>query len=177
MRRNSPEANLQRLVVDTLTLLGYRVFETGKSRSKVRCTKCGASSYATGWQGNTPGLPDLYIHSRSKGWKSMALAIELKAQKGVVSPIQQEIADLGMSTICWSLEDVLEVLMAVEEKNDNWMAVDKLVRFINGGMTWNTKTQELSAGTTRSAKPKTIRSISEEKKSVSPKLNITVGDM
>jgi hypothetical protein len=106
----------------------------------------------------------------------MALAIELKAEKGVVSPVQQEIADLGMSTICWSLEDVLKVLLYVEEKNDNWMAVDKLVRFMNGGMTWNTKIQESNAGITHSEKPKTIRSTSEGKEVTSPKLNITVGD-
>jgi hypothetical protein len=107
----------------------------------------------------------------------MALAIELKAQKGVVSPVQQEIADAGMSTICWTLEDVLSVLLAVEEKNNNWLAVDKLVRFQMEGLKWNTKTQDVSAGTTHSTKQAMTSSTLDETDSMPKKLSITNGDM
>lgn len=128
--RIKPEAALQKQVVDTLMVLGYKVFETGKTRTKVRCTKCGAYSYATGYQGNTPGLPDLYIHSSHHLWGSKAVAIELKAAKGKTSEVQQEIADAGYTTICRSIEEVLSVISRVEADLNNWTAVDKITRFI-----------------------------------------------
>lgn len=128
--RIKPEAALQKQVVDTLMVLGYKVFETGKTRTKVRCTKCGAYSYATGYQGNTPGLPDLYIHSSHHLWGSKAVAIELKAAKGKTSEVQQEIADAGYTTICRSIEEVLVVISRVEADLNNWTAVDKITRFM-----------------------------------------------
>lgn len=128
--RIKPEAALQKQVVDTLMVLGYKVFETGKTRTKVRCTKCGAYSYATGYQGNTPGLPDLYIHSSHHLWGSKAVAIELKAAKGKTSDVQQEIADAGYTTICRSIEEVLSVISRVEADLNNWTAVDKITRFM-----------------------------------------------
>ena len=128
--RIKPEASLQKQVVDTLMVLGYKVFETGKTRTKVRCTKCGAYSYATGYQGNTPGLPDLYIHSSHHLWGSKAVAIELKAAKGKTSEVQQEIADAGYTTICRSIEEVLSVISRVEADLNNWTAVDKITRFM-----------------------------------------------
>jgi hypothetical protein len=128
--RIKPEAALQKQVVDTLMMLGYKVFETGKTRTKVRCTKCGAYSYATGYQGNTPGLPDLYIHSSHHLWGSKAVAIELKAAKGKTSEVQQEIADAGYTTICRSIEEVLSVISRVEADLNNWTAVDKITRFM-----------------------------------------------
>jgi len=124
-----PEAAFQKSVIDVLTILGYRVFETGKSRSKVRCTKCGSYSYATGWQGNTPGLPDIYIHSKHRTWNSTALAIELKTEKGVVSQIQKDIADAGYTTICRSINEVIDVVLAKEATNENWTAYDRVRRF------------------------------------------------
>lgn len=128
--RIKPEAALQKQVVDTLMVLGYKVFETGKTRTKVRCTKCCAYSYATGYQGNTPGLPDLYIHSSHHLWGSKAVAIELKAAKGKTSEVQQEIADAGYTTICRSIEEVLVVISRVEADLNNWTAVDKITRFM-----------------------------------------------
>jgi len=128
--RIKPEAALQKQVIDTLMVLGYKVFETGKTRTKVRCTKCGAYSYATGYQGNTPGLPDLYIHSSHHLWGSKAVAIELKAAKGKTSEVQQEIADAGYTTICRSIEEVLSVISRVEADLNNWTAVDKITRFM-----------------------------------------------
>ena len=124
-----PEAAFQKSVIDVLTILGYRVFETGKSRSKVRCTKCGSYSYATGWQGNTPGLPDIYIHSKHRAWNSTALAIELKTEKGVVSQIQKDIAEAGYTTICRSIDEVIDVVLAKEAANENWTAYDRVRRF------------------------------------------------
>lgn len=134
--RSKPEALLQKQVVDTLTLLGYKVFETGKTRTKVRCTKCGSYSYATGYQGNTPGLPDLYIHSSHHLWGSKSVAIELKAAKGKASDVQQEIADAGYTTICRSVREVLAVIMKVETDLNNWTTLDKISRFVeaNNGL-------------------------------------------
>ena len=109
--------------------------ETGKSRGKVRCPRCGTYHYPTGWQGNTPGLPDLYVHSTSKCWQSTALAIELKAEKGKVSDVQNYFASSGLTTICRSLEEVIELLFTVEARYNNWLAVDRLTKFMeNNGI-------------------------------------------
>lgn len=129
-RTLKPEAQLQRNVVQILHLLGYTVLETGKTRSKVRCPQCGNFHYATGWQGNTPGLPDLYIHSSAGCWKATALAVELKTPTGKVSEEQDNLARLGMTTVCRSVEDVIGLLFRVEIHLNNWLAVDRIVRFM-----------------------------------------------
>lgn len=113
--------------------------ETGKTRSAVRCPMCGIRHYPTGWQGNTPGLPDLYVHSSSKCWQSTALAVELKAEKGKVSDVQNYFASSGLTTICRSLEEVIELLLAVESRYDNWLAVDRLTKFMENNGIQRTK--------------------------------------
>lgn len=116
MRRKmprKPESAVQREIRAVLTLLGYTVMETGKGRSRVSCTSCGAKSYATGWQGNTPGLPDLYVHR--KGWgHPVAVALELKAEDGKPTETQQWLEQMGMTRIVRSAADALDVLMGIE---------------------------------------------------------------
>lgn len=109
-----PEAQLQRDVRHTLVLLGYTVMETGKSRSRVACSRCGNRAYATGWQGNTPGLPDLYVHR--DGWGPLAVALELKAEKGKPSEAQKELAERGVTVIVRSIKQALETLSEVESR-------------------------------------------------------------
>lgn len=116
MRRQRPrqsEASLQRQIRELLTALGYTVMETGKGRSRVTCATCGARSYATGWQGNTPGLPDLYIHRRE--WANpVAVALELKAEGGRPTTTQAVLNDMGMTRIVRSASEALDALATIE---------------------------------------------------------------
>ena len=117
-KRTNPEAVLQSHLTGTLKVLGYTIMETGKSRSAVMCPHCKGRHYATGWQGNTVGLPDLYIHRT--GWTlGMAVALELKAPTGKVRPEQQQMADAGMSIIVRTLSDGLRHIRDVEERLGN----------------------------------------------------------
>lgn len=109
------EKCLQSEVVYHLIMLQYEVMETGKSRGKVDCGNCGHSAYATGWQGNTPGLPDLFI--RGKHWPiGVWLAIELKGSETPVTPAQRALCDRGGSYICRSWEEVLREIQVKERR-------------------------------------------------------------
>lgn len=124
------EKELQLQVVTALSALGYTVLETGKARSKNKCVKCGHSSYATGWQGNSAGLPDLYIHNTA--WQlPIGVGIELKTTKGAVRLKQQEFADMHITNICRSLNDVLANLQKIEALIGTDKSQSKLDRFIS----------------------------------------------
>lgn len=130
MPRTSPEATLQAHITSILRTLGYTVMETGKSRSAVRCPHCKGRHYATGWQGNTVGLPDLYIHR--EGWPAgTALALELKTPKGSVRPEQQLLADTGCSIIARTFLDALHCVRSFEEHNGNVSQLKRLDQIIN----------------------------------------------
>jgi hypothetical protein len=123
------EKQLQSSIVRALQLLGYTVFETGKTRTKVLCPTCKTRHYATGWQGNTIGVPDIYIHNRL--WKiPVGLGIELKTEKGTVRIQQQIFADLNVTHISRSLDDVLNILHTVELVVGNDTTRKKLEEFI-----------------------------------------------
>jgi hypothetical protein len=102
------EKDLQRLVVEYLRWSRYIVVEIGKTRASVLCRRCGNSFAPGGWQGNTPGAPDLFV--TKAGWQARWIAIELKSEKTRLTKQQQELADAGHVYICRSLEDVLHVL-------------------------------------------------------------------
>lgn len=113
LKRRTPENDLQNSVVNLFRHLGYTVMETGKGRSKTRC-RCGAWVTASGWQGNTVGLPDLYIHRPS--WGVIALPIEMKTPTGQVRPAQKALADAGVTTICRSIDDVVNTVAQFEQR-------------------------------------------------------------
>ena len=124
------EKDLQKQVLSVLINLGYHVFETGKARSLQKCKSCGSKQYATGWQGNTPGLPDLYIHS--KQWhRGLALAIEPKTEKGAVRDTQKTLNDLGYTFICRSVGCVLRSILSIEMQMNNDAKVDQLKKVID----------------------------------------------
>lgn len=124
-----PEASLQRDVRNTLGLLGYTIMETGKSRSMVACTACGKRSYATGWQGNTPGLPDIYVHCPR--WPlPIAIAMELKAPKGKPSEAQKALADSGQTAIVRSVDDALELVRRMENLLGNHAKEEAIERIL-----------------------------------------------
>jgi hypothetical protein len=130
LARHSPEATLQAHITSVLRTLGYTLMETGKSRSAVRCPHCKGRHYATGWQGNTVGLPDLYIHR--EGWPAgTALAMELKTPKGAVRPEQQALADAGCTVIVRTFSDALRWVRSFEERLGNVSQATRLDQMIN----------------------------------------------
>lgn len=124
------EAELQRVVRSTLVLLGYTVLEVGKSRGKQRCPRCGTYAYATGWQGNTVGVPDVYVHA--PWWKiPCGVAIELKTETGKVRTEQKVLADQSMTVICRTVSSVLEIIKETERRIGDDTQVIRLERFTN----------------------------------------------
>lgn len=124
------EKDLQKQVITMLMNLGYHVLETGKARSLQKCKSCGSKQYATGWQGNSPGLPDLYVHS--KHWeRGIAIAIELKTEKGSVRDTQKVINELGYTYICRSMGAVLRAILSIEMHMKNDSKVDQLKKVID----------------------------------------------
>jgi len=128
-----PEASLQRAVRETLVTLGYNVMETGKTRSRVPCPRCQFSVFPGGWQGNTPGLPDLYVHRR--GWPvPIGVALELKAPKGRPSDVQKQLAETGQTAIVRSIEEALRQVRDVERtlgNEANALRIEEVIK-ING---------------------------------------------
>jgi hypothetical protein len=123
------EAQLQTLVRNTLAVLGYTVIETGKARRKVQCPRCRGWHYPTGWQGNTPGCPDLYVHAQH--WRvPVAVGIELKTTKGAVRREQKNMAGQNMTAICRDLESVVEVLRDYEIMYGSSVQTERLDRFL-----------------------------------------------
>jgi hypothetical protein len=107
-----PEMQIQVAARNILVIHGYVVMESGKARSKVKCPVCKQAFYPGGWQGNTPGLPDLYIHHPA--WGGVALPIELKAPGGTVRREQQDLKRAGVIHICRSVEEVLQTVSQFE---------------------------------------------------------------
>lgn len=103
--------------------------ETGKSRGRNKCGTCGASNYATGWQGNTPGLPDLYVHRSGIGLP-IAVALELKAPKGKPTEAQQWLADSSMTRIVRSVGDALETVRRIEVELNNTTQVNRITQVL-----------------------------------------------
>lgn len=122
------EQALQNLTRSCLALLGYTILETGKGRSKQRCKRCGTESYATGWQGNTPGLPDLYIHA--PWWRiPFGLGIEMKTATGAVRKEQANLANQGMTRICRTVNQVVDALVEAEVMLGNPEQLDRIESF------------------------------------------------
>ena len=124
-RRDNPELRLQKDVATVLSSLGYTIMETGKSRGRVKCNSCGASSYATGWQGNTPGLPDVYVHRTGIGLP-VAIALELKAPKGKPTEAQKMLADNNMTRLVRSVSDALEAVHDIESRLGNARQAERI---------------------------------------------------
>lgn len=124
MRRNNQEAVLQQSVKTLLTSCGYTVIEIGKARAKVVCPNCKTWHHSRGWQGNTVGAPDLYVHK--KEWGPIAVGIELKTKTGGVRKEQQELANSNLTVICRSLEEVVTAVRAIDTKLNIESKLDKV---------------------------------------------------
>ena len=108
MTRDNPEERLQRAVVQLLMLayptLRWRAIPNGEYRSKRTAGRLKA-------MGVQPGVADLHI--TLPGGRS--LWIELKSEKGRLSPAQRAFAEAETAIgaeykICRSIDDVVDVL-------------------------------------------------------------------
>jgi hypothetical protein len=124
MRRNNQEAVFQQSVRQLLTTCGYTVIEIGKSRSKVVCPNCKTWHHSRGWQGNTVGAPDLYIHKPE--WGPVAIGIELKTKTGGVRKEQEDLANKNLTVICRTLEEVVAAVQAVDKRFNTESKLDKI---------------------------------------------------
>lgn len=108
------EKDLQAEVIQRLGFAGYEVMETGKPHGGQKCDKCGNVLRHPGWQGNTPGIPDLFI--RGKQWPvGVWLGVELKGSTTPISDDQQALCDRGGSYICWTWEEVWTAVLATQD--------------------------------------------------------------
>ncbi len=105
------EGQIQAQVVQYLGLKRYDVLEIGKSRKGVCCPQCRNFFVPRGWQGNTPGAPDLLI-SASSFPAGTWLGVEMKAEKGDFRgrEEQKSLADKGRILVARSLDDVIKIL-------------------------------------------------------------------
>ena len=108
------EAQIQTSIRNVLTTLGYTVVEIGRTRRMVPCRRCGAQTPAIGWQGNTPGAPDLMV--TTPRWGALWIGIECKRPGGAIRPEQRKLLDAGSTTIARSVRDALEAIMAAETR-------------------------------------------------------------
>lgn len=77
------------------------------------CPGCGSVFYPSGWQGNTPGAPDLFL--RHPSWPAFVwLAVELKGEKTPIRQEQKRLIERGGVCLVRSLE---ELQKALEEFN------------------------------------------------------------
>lgn len=109
------ESTIQTSIVHVLAMYGYTVIEIGRTRRMVKCKRCGASTPAIGWQGNTPGAPDLMV--TSPRWSGDWVGIEVKRPGGAIRPEQRALADAGATSIVRSVRDALGVIVDAEERH------------------------------------------------------------
>jgi hypothetical protein len=126
LARVESEAGLQDACVSALRYAGYTVLQVGRWRTKTRCPKCGTWHVPKGGYGNETGTPDLLVgHTR---WGACLLGIEMKApgattllgrvQPGRLKPAQRVLAEAGLTTVCYSLADVMNAVQRMEDIQD-----------------------------------------------------------
>ena len=109
------ESTIQTSIVNVLTMYGYTVIEIGRTRRMVPCKRCGASTPAIGWQGNTPGAPDLMVTCAR--WHGDWVGIEVKRPGGAIRPEQRTLAESGATSIVRSVRDALGVIIDAEDRH------------------------------------------------------------
>jgi hypothetical protein len=109
------ESTIQTSIVNVLTMYGYTVIEIGRTRRMVKCRLCGASTPAVGWQGNTPGAPDLMV--TCDRWRGDWVGIEVKRPGGAIRPEQRALAEAGATSIVRSVRDALAVIVDAEARH------------------------------------------------------------
>ncbi len=109
------ESDIQATIVAALRQCGYIVMETGKSRAQVPCKTCGSKNYATGWQGNTPGIADVIV-SHVDWPKNVWHMLEIKKPGGKRRQEQIDLALYGASIFVESVYAALAEVCRFEHK-------------------------------------------------------------
>jgi hypothetical protein len=110
------EADLQRVIVQTLAAVGYESLEIGQARRMVTCPHCKGKHTPTGYMGNTPGTPDLFVGLAAPGAFPLCtwVGLELKRSASArVRPEQAELYGRGRVAIVTTPREALEDLQAV----------------------------------------------------------------
>ncbi len=110
MKDATAEADIQRLIVSFLRLLGYTVLET--SRHRKRCRGCGR--WPAGGDGCDRGLPDLLVAVPKGGGMRRWLGLEVKGAETRLSPEQQALAAAGLIVIVRTPEEALAAVRGGE---------------------------------------------------------------
>lgn len=122
------EADIQKAIVDTLGLVGFECLEVGKVRRAVVCPDCGGKHVPDGYQGNTPGTPDLFVGLASGFPLCTWVGLELKRPTGgKTRPEQLELWQRGRTAIVLSPREALEDLHAVVRSISEWQAPGSLL--------------------------------------------------
>ena len=129
------EAALQSQARATLALLGYATAEVGAGRKQVSCPCCSHRFFPEGWQGNTPGVPDLLAFRYHADFPPVAAMIELKQSEGSpIRPAQKALADAGRSRIAHTIGGIIAALLAAENELTAYHAppekIEQLERFL-----------------------------------------------
>lgn len=116
-RIRDTESNVQRGIIERLTLAGYTVVVTSRIRRGSRC-RCGQWNVPAGGDGVTRGCPDLFVTHHA--WPTAVwLGLEVKTATGRVSPEQQRLADDSRIVIVRSQDDAVIAVESYELTEHN----------------------------------------------------------
>lgn len=82
---------------------------------------------ATGWQGNTPGAPDLIVTAPK--WGTLWVGLEVKRPGGAVRDAQKKLLNEGSICIVKSVRDALSQIIEIEKHFGN--VTDRLEVVLN----------------------------------------------
>lgn len=124
------ESNVQAAIVEVLAAVGFESLEIGASRRATTCPHCGKRFHPSGWQGNTPGTPDLFVGLAQAGAFPVCTWAGLELKKSPTAPVRPEQLELfqrGRVALVTSprqaIEDMEEILLAL----DRWRAPESLL--------------------------------------------------
>ncbi len=114
MNREPTEAQIQQAVEEELALRGFLVLHTSEHRRRQRCPSCGHELTSRNGSGTTPGVPDLLITHRD-WYKGSWLGLEMKRERGTLSPAQRELARDGHIWVAYGHADAIRIVLQFHE--------------------------------------------------------------
>lgn len=107
------EEQIQRTIVEGLTVLGYIVLQTTHRRKALSCPRCQTIFRPAGGYGASPGVPDLIV-SRLDWPAGTWLALEVKGSSTRLSKEQKYLQAEARIVIVRSWEDALLTVKAFQ---------------------------------------------------------------
>lgn len=124
------ESDVQRAIVDTFAAVGFEALQVGQVRRSVTCPHCGEKHTPTGYMGNTPGSPDLFVGLAKQGafpvccWAGFELK---KSSKAKVRTEQTELYQRGRIAIITNPHEAIDDMIAVLASLDRWRVPGSLL--------------------------------------------------